>query len=107
MEEEVNKFLSELKDGGIESAFIRKDGVKIHSTITLDENTSNLIVSLSNTVEAIMKKVKDKNNEMEVSTEKGYFIVIPIGDFYLCGITEDREKKKMLREYAKKIAEII
>lgn len=54
-----------------------------------------------------MKKVKDKNNEMEVSTEKGYFIVIPIGDFYLCGITEDREKKKMLREYAKKIAEIL
>jgi predicted regulator of Ras-like GTPase activity (Roadblock/LC7/MglB family) len=104
--EEIANIINQMKDAGVDGALIRKDGVKAYSTLSLDNNTSEIIASMSNIIETIMKTMKDKNNEIEISTGQSYIIIVPAGDYYLCGVTEDREKKKILREYADKIQSI-
>ena len=105
--EELNLLLQEMKEKGIESAVIRKDGVQTASIISLDETTAQTISSFSNTIDAIMKTMKDKNNEIEISSDKGYIVIIPVKEYYLFSVIESREHKKTIREYAAKVAALL
>ena len=103
----IQNILNEMKNGGINSAFLRQDGVVIHSTITLEEAGGNAIANVANVSDAIMKKAGDKQKEVEISVDGLYLIIIPIETYFLCGMIKDREQKKTLRSYAEKIRQNI
>jgi hypothetical protein len=93
----VENILNDLKTKGIECALVRKDGVLVYSTLTLDEATPDIIASLSAVSEELMMRTNDRQKEIEVSLGGIFFVMVPFKEFILCGAVKDREMKKDLR----------
>jgi len=100
---EVENALNELKSKGIECAIIRKDGILIYSTLNLDESAPNVIASMANVTNELMRKNSDVQKEIEVSIDGVYFVVIPIKDYFLCSVVKERDAKKIVRDIVAKI----
>jgi hypothetical protein len=106
--ETIWSLMNEMKGAGIPAACIRADGVIVASTIAIDEATSNLLSSISNITDALMKESGDKQKEIEICVDNIYLVFIALGNNYsLCGILKDREEKKTLRQYAERIAKLL
>lgn len=107
MDEQKKKAVENLLDGikgkGIETALIRKDGILLHSTITLDETAPAIISSLANITDELMKQASDSQKEIEITIDGIYFVIIPIKEFLLCSPVGDRELKKELRTLAEQL----
>lgn len=103
----VENLLNDLKGKGVETALIRKDGILIHSTITLDETAPTIISSLANITDELMKQNSDSQKEIEITMDNIYFVVIPVKEFLLCSPVTDRELKKDLRALAEQLKETI
>jgi len=99
----VEDLLNSLKGKGVETALIRKDGVLIHSTITLDETAPTIISSLANITDELMKQSSDSQKEIEITLDNIYFFMIPIKEYILCSPVADRELKKEVRGLAEKL----
>jgi hypothetical protein len=99
----METILSELKAKNVECALIRKDGLLVHTTITLEEGTPNLIASLSNIAEELMREVSDRDKEMEITFDGIFMVLLPVKTYLLCGIVKQRESKQDLRAAAEKL----
>jgi hypothetical protein len=104
---EIESMLNASKSKGIETSLIRKDGILIHSTVTLDETLPNIVSSIANITDELMKQSKDNQKEIEVTIDNVYFVIIPVKEYLLCSPVTDRELKKELRALAEQVKGII
>ncbi|HIH22774.1 TPA: roadblock/LC7 domain-containing protein [Candidatus Micrarchaeota archaeon] len=95
--------MQELKGTGIESLLVRRDGILIHSTVTLDEHVPSVASSLANVSDAMVKSFNDEQKEIELMFDGIYFVILPLGNYLLCGIVKDRETKKEMRSCAENL----
>ncbi len=102
MAAELENILNEMKTKGIGGAIVRIDGVPVHSTIALTDLSSGLISSVANVSDAILKRMDDRQNEIEISFDGMIMVMIPLKNHIFCGIVKDREEKKIVLEYAQK-----
>jgi hypothetical protein len=58
--------------------------------------------SVANISDAMMKKMNDKQKEVEVSFGGLILVMIPLKNHVFCGLVKDREEKKIVIEYAQK-----
>ena len=100
---ELEAILNEMKEkNGIGGAIVRVDGVPVHSTIALNELSAGMLASVANVSDAIMKKMDDRQKDIEVSMDGLILVIIPLKNHVFCGIVKDREEKKIVSEYAQK-----
>ncbi|MFH0737502.1 MAG: hypothetical protein V1827_02305 [Candidatus Micrarchaeota archaeon] len=99
---ELETILNEMKGKGIGGAVIRVDGVAVASTIALDDTGSSLLSSVANASDALMKRMDDRQKEIEVSFDGLILVMIPLKNHVFCGMVKDREEKKVVSEYAQK-----
>ena len=105
--ETVQSILAEMRDAGILGACLMADGVIIASTIAIDDSGSNLITSISNITDTLMKEAGDKQKEIEITIDNLFLVMIPFNNYFLCGMLKDREEKKPLRDYATRISKLL
>ncbi len=99
---ELDSILNEMKAKGIGGAVVRVDGVTVASTIALNELGAGLLSSVANVSDAMMKKMDDKQKEIEISFDGLLMVIIPLKNHVFCGMIKDREEKKVVLEYAEK-----
>ncbi|MBI2080046.1 hypothetical protein HYT84_04735 [Candidatus Micrarchaeota archaeon] len=104
---DLEGILQDLKSKGLEVAIIRKDGVLVRSSISMDEVTPNVIASLVNVSDAMFKEIEEEQKELEATFDGLYFVMIPIKTFILCGLVRQRDQKKELRAAADKLLTIL
>lgn len=103
----IEKLLDEMKGKGINGAVVRKDGVLVQSTIALNDVGANMIASVANVSDAMLKKAGDAQKSMEIVFSSLIFVLVPVGDHIFCGVIKDREEKKAVLEFAKRAAEYL
>lgn len=99
---EFETILNEMKEKGIGGAVVKVDGTIVHSTIALNELNAGLMSSVSNISDALMKKAKDKQEEIEISFGDLILVMVPVNNHIFCGMIKKREEKKTVLEYAQK-----
>lgn len=99
---ELDAILNEMKAKGIGGAVVRVDGVAVASTIALNDLSSGLLASVANTSDAMMKRMDDRQKEIEVAFDGLILVMIPLKNHVFCGLIKDREEKKVVQEYALK-----
>ncbi len=87
-------------DDGIGGMIIRKDGKVLNSTVAVNEIGAGMISSLANITDAMAKKISDEQKEVEITFKNLIIIMIPINEYYFCGMVKEREQKKQVRKYA-------
>ncbi len=105
MEEEktaASKILDSMREEGINGAIIRKDGKVVSSTIALNDVGANMIASVCNVSDALIKRVGDKQKNIEIVLENKLFIMIPLETHIFCGQIKNRSQKKTIMEFSKK-----
>ena len=100
----IENLLNQMHENDINSALIREDGVLIYSTFSLEDSAVNIISTVSNTSDAIIRMVNDKQKEIEITLNGISFFIVNIDTFMLCSVLKNKEKKSTVREYATKIA---
>ncbi|MBU0532566.1 hypothetical protein KKB44_03670 [Candidatus Micrarchaeota archaeon] len=104
---EVEAILNEMKEKGIGAAVVQVDGTIVHSTIALNNLSAGLLASICNISDAIMKKMNDKQKEVEVSFGGLILVMVPMNNHIFCGMIKNRESKKEVLEYAEKAKALI
>ncbi len=99
---ELEAILNEMKGKGIGGAVVRSDGVAVASTIALNDLSAGLLASVANMSDALMKRMDDSQNEVEISFDGLLLVMVPIKNHVFCGLIKDREEKKIVAEYAQK-----
>ena len=99
---ELDAVLNEMKAKGIGGALIRVDGVTVASTIALSDVSSGLLASVANTSDAMMKRMDDRQKEVEVAFDGLILVMVPLKNHIFCGMIKDREEKKTVQEFAQK-----
>ena len=107
MSAELEALLYEMKEKGVGGAVVQVDGVVVNSTIALNDVSSGLLASAANVSDAMMKKMEDKQKEVEVSFGGLILVIIPMKTYLFCGLIKDREEKKIVSEYAQKAMELL
>jgi hypothetical protein len=102
MPADIEAILNEMKGKGVGGALLRVDGVPVYSTLALNELSTGLITSMANVSDAIMKKMDDRQKQMELAFENSVLVVIPMGNHVFCGMVKTKEEKKLVVEYAEK-----
>lgn len=103
----VEQLILGMKDAGINGAVIRNDGLLMSSTISITDSGANTFASLFNVCDALLKTVKDAQREVEISAGGLLLVLLPVGNYLLCGVINNRDQKKTLREYAEKLKQIL
>ncbi|HID72852.1 TPA: hypothetical protein EYP38_02820 [Candidatus Micrarchaeota archaeon] len=98
----IEAVLDEMRQSGINGAVVRKDGVKVHSTIALNDVGAKMLASVANVSDALMKKSGDKQKSIDIVFGELIYVLIPVGNHLFIGTIKDRENKKTVLEFAKK-----
>lgn len=104
---EVDNTLEEMKNNGYKAALVKKDGQLFKSNFQFDDPLPSILSSFLNVSDAILKQARGEGREYEVQLEDSILIAIPVSEYYLISYIDDREKKKIIREYATKIKELL
>ena len=99
----VDSILDEMKSAGYKAALVRKDGQLFKSNFQIDDPLPSIISSFLNVSDALIKQSKGEGREYEMQLEDSVLVAIPVSDYYLVSYIDNREKKKIIREYADKI----
>jgi len=99
---ELDAVLNEMKGKGVGGAVVRVDGVTVASTVALSDMSSGLISSVANTSDAMMKRMDDRQREVEVAFDGLILVMIPLKNHVFCGLIKDRDEKKIVQEFAQK-----
>ncbi len=105
--EGLEKILIDLKEEGIVGAVIRNDGLLLSSTLSLSKSGASAVSSFSNVCDALLKTLSNTSREIEVSVGGMYFVIVPVGNYLMCGMLKDREQKKLLRAVSEKLKTVI
>jgi predicted regulator of Ras-like GTPase activity (Roadblock/LC7/MglB family) len=104
---ELEAILNEMKSKGIGGAIVRVDGVPIASTIPLNDISAGLLSSVANVSDAMMKKLDDRQSEIEVSFGTSILYMIPVRSHVFCALIKEREEKKVVVDYALKAKDFL
>lgn len=104
---ELDAILNEMKAKGIGGAVVRVDGVAVASTIALNDLSSGLLSSVANVSDAMMRKMDDRQKEVEISFDGLILVMIPLKNHVFCGMIKDREEKKIVQEFALKAKAVV
>jgi predicted regulator of Ras-like GTPase activity (Roadblock/LC7/MglB family) len=107
MPEEIEDLLNEMKGKGIGGALVRVDGVPVHSTLALNELSTGLIASIADVSDALMKKMDDRQKQMELAFENSVLVIVPMGNYVFCGMVKTKEEKRLVLEYAEKARQLL
>lgn len=107
MPDDANKIMEALKNAGIGGAFVRKDGTIAYATMKLEDISGNVLASLGNISEALLKRARDQQVELEIVADNDLVVLIPVKTHFLCGVLKNRDQKKTLREYADKLRTVV
>lgn len=105
--EGLEKVLLDLKEEGILGAVVRNDGLLLSSTLSLSKSGATAVSSFSNVCDALLKTLANTSHEIEVSVGGAYLVIVPTGNYLMCGILKDRDQKKLLRTASEKIKAVI
>ncbi len=100
---EIETLLNDLKSKGIASTLVRVDGVMVHSTLAMNDLNSGLLSSLSNTSDALLKRLDDSQKEFELAYQSSILFAVPLKNHVFCGLLNNREEKTIFRSYADQI----
>ena len=103
----VDQILDEMKSAGYKAALVRKDGQLFKSNFQLDDPLPSILSSLLNVSDAIIKQSKGEGREYEMQLEDSILVAVPVDDYYLVSYIDNRDKKKIIREYAAKIKPLL
>ncbi len=99
---ELEAILNEMKEKGIGGAIVKVDGVPVASTIAMNDLSAGMLAAVSNVSDAMMRRMDDRQKEVEVSFDGLILVMVPLGSHIFCGMIKDREEKKAVQEYAQK-----
>ncbi|MFH1393936.1 MAG: hypothetical protein ABII71_00525 [Candidatus Micrarchaeota archaeon] len=103
----IEALLDEMRKEGINGAVVRKDGLKLHSTIALNDVGANMLATVCNVSDAMMKKAGDAQKNLDITFGKTIYVLVPIKDYIFIGSIEDREHKKTVQEFAAKAEKLL
>ncbi len=107
MHTEIEALLNDMKGRGIGGALVRVDGVPVHSTLALNEVSPGLIASVCNVSDALMKKMEDRQKQIELAFESAVLVMVPVGSHVFCGMVRTKEEKRLVLEYAEKARRLL
>ena len=99
--------LEEMKGQGISGAIVRKDGILLHSTFALTERGGQMMATVSNIADTLIKRSGDSAKETEIAFPNLILIMIPIKDYLFAGAIKNREHKPIVRKYALKAKSLL
>lgn len=102
MAAELEALLNEMKGKDVGGAVVRVDGVQVCSTIPLNDVSAGLLASVSNVSDALLKRMKDQQKEIEIAMGGLILVMVPINNHIFCGMIKSREEKSIVLEYAEK-----
>lgn len=102
---QAQRVLDAMKKKGIVGVVVRKDGIMAGTTLAI--TSPELMASLANSSDLLMKKEQDKQTEIQISFNDLTFLIIPVKGYYYCASIKDKTEKKLVRAYAKKAAELL
>jgi len=105
--EGFEKVLIDLKEEGILGAVVRNDGLLLSSTLSLSKSGASAVSSFSNVCDALLKTLTNTSHEIEVSVGGSYFVIVPTGNYLVCGMLKDRDQKKLLRTASEKLKSVL
>ena len=103
----LSSILEDMKSQGVNGAIVRSDGVLVHSTIAIPDSGAQMLASLANTSDALMKRINDRQREVELTFDNLILVIIPIKDHLFAGAVKSREQKKIVRDFAAKAKEAL
>jgi hypothetical protein len=107
MPAEIEALLNDMKAKGVGGALVRVDGVPVHSTIALNELTPGLMASVCNVSDALMKKMDDRQRQLELAFENSVLVMVPVGSHIFCGMVKTKDEKRLVVEYAEKARQLL
>ena len=107
MPADIESILNEMKGKGIGGALLRADGVPVHSTLALNELSTGLIASVANVSDAIMKKMDERQKQIELAFENSVLVIVPMGNYVFCGMVKTKDEKRIVLEYAEKARPLV
>ena len=105
--EGASELLDEMNSKGITGAIVRKDGIIVHSTFSVSDSAASMLATVSNTSDAILKRIKDKPQETEIAFGNLIILVIPIKEYLFCGAMKSREQKQPVRQFAERAKKLL
>jgi hypothetical protein len=102
MPAEIEALLNEMTGKGVGGALLRVDGVPVYSTMAFNELGTGLIASVANVADALMKKMDDRQKQLELAFESSVLVLVPLGNYIFCGMVKTKEEKRLVIEYAEK-----
>lgn len=99
---ELESLLNEMKEQGFSGAVVRKDGVPIYSTLALNDVSANLMASVANVSDALLKRVDDAPENMELVFKNLIVVIVPVKNSLFCAVVNDRKHKSTVLDFAKK-----
>lgn len=95
--------VDEIKNRGIETALIKRDGTIIYSTFEMKDPAPNIIQYLANNAHFLMKELEDEAKEIEITFENRSIILVPLELCIFVGIIKNDEDKKIFRDYIESV----
>lgn len=99
----VDEILEEMKNNGYKAALVNKSGQLFKSNFQFDDPLPSILSSMLNVSDAMLKQAKTEGREYELQLAESILVAVPVKDYYLISFLDDREKKKIIRDYAEKI----
>ncbi len=103
----LSSVLEDMKSQGVNGAIVRSDGVLVHSTIAITDSGAQMLASLTNTSDALMRRINDRQREVELTFDNLILVIIPIKDHLFAGAVKSRDQKKTIRDFAAKAKELL
>jgi len=100
---QIDEILNKMKENGIGGGVIRIDGVLVKSTVALPDVLPMLISRATNVSDAMLAEVGDSQKEAEITIEAETLVVVRAGQHFFFGFAKNKEEKKTIIEYAKKL----
>jgi len=104
---DVSSILEDMKNENYRSALVDYSGHLFRSNFQFDDSIPSLIASVLNVSDAMLRQVKTQGREYELQLSDSILVAIPVSKYYLISFIENRETKKKIREYAKKIGMVL
>jgi|WetSurMetagenome_2_1015567.scaffolds.fasta_scaffold528040_2 hypothetical protein len=107
MAENLKALVDEMKSKGIETALLKKGGGLVYSTFAMEDPAPYLLRYLENNAVLMMKRAGDELSEIEINAQGRALLALPLEGYVLAGIIKEDNDRKVLREYAKTLEDML
>lgn len=105
---QITEILNKMKEeSNIGGGLLRLDGMIIKSTLALNDVAPMLISRITNVSDALLKEVGDVQKEIEIASGEETLIVLRLGKYLFFGIAKNKDEKKTIIDYSKKIENVL